>query len=166
MGDGGRAAAAGGVLLLCMVAGAAPAQQRAPSTAGQVDTTGRRPASPERQAVPPRAPAGNAEHGRYLAHHVAMCVECHSPRDESGQVIPGQEFTGAPLPVRPTGPSDWALRAPRNRGLPGYTPELAIRLLTQGGVDRDGRQLRPPMPHFRMTVQDAADVVAYLKSLP
>jgi hypothetical protein len=37
-------------------------------------------------------------------------------------------------------------------GLPGDTPELAIRLLTQGGVDRDGRQLRPPMPRFRMTV--------------
>ena len=165
MGDGGRAAA-GGVLLLCAIAGAALGQQREPSTAGQVDTRGRRAASPERQAVPAPVPPGNPEHGRYLAHHVAMCVECHSPRDESGEIIPGQEFTGAPIPVRPTAPSDWALRAPRNRGLPGYTPELAIRLLTQGGVDRDGRQLRPPMPHFRMTVQDAADVVAYLKALP
>jgi Cytochrome c len=33
-------------------------------------------------------------------------------------------------------------------------------------VDREGRQLRAPMPKFRMNVQDAADVVAYLKSLP
>lgn len=165
MGDGGRTAA-GGVLLLLFAAGAAIGQQREPSAAGEADTRGRRAAAPERQAMPPKLPPGNADHGRYLAHHVAMCVECHSPRDESGEIIPDREFTGAPIPVRPTGPSDWALRAPRNRGLPGYTPELAIRLLTQGGVDRDGRQLRPPMPHFRMTIQDAADVVAYLKSLP
>jgi hypothetical protein len=165
MSDGGRAAA-GGVLVLWVVVGAAFAQQREPESAGQADVRGRRAASPERQAMPAKVPPGNAEHGRYLVHHVAMCVECHSPRDESGEIIPGQEFSGAPIPVRPTGPSDWALRAPRNRGLPGYTPELAVRLLTQGGVDRDGRQLRPPMPHFRMTVQDAVDVVAYLKSLP
>ncbi len=165
MGDGGRAVAAG-VVVLWFVAGAALAQQREPSTAGEVDVRGRRAASPERQAMPTRVPPGNAERGNYITHHVAMCVECHSPRDDSGEIIPGQEFTGAPIPVRPSGPTDWALRAPRNRGLPGYTPELAIRLLTQGGVDRDGRQLRPPMPHFRMTVQDAADVVAYLKSLP
>ena len=164
MSDGHRAAA-GGVLLLWFVAGAAVAQQREPKAAGEVDARGRRAAPPERQAIPAKVPPGNPEHGRYLAHHVAMCVECHSPRDESGEIIPGQEFTGAPIPVRPTGQNDWALRAPRIRGLPGYTPELAIRLLTQGGVDRDGRQLRPPMPHFRMTVQDAADVVAYLKSL-
>jgi mono/diheme cytochrome c family protein len=164
MPDGGRTAAA--VLVLWFAAGVAVAQQREPSTASQADASGRRAASPERQAMPAKIPGGNPEHGRYLVHHVAMCAECHSPRDESGEIIPGQEFTGAPIPVRPDGRSDWALRAPRNRGLPGYTPDLAIRLLTQGGVDRDGRQLRPPMPHFRMTVQDAADVVAYLKSLP
>ena len=160
-----RRAAAGGVLLLSFVAGAAVARQREPQAAGGLDTSGRRAASPERQAMPAGVPAGNAEHGRYLVHHVALCVECHSPRDENGDIIPGREFTGAPIPVRPAGRSDWALQAPRNRGLPGYTPELAIRLLTQGGVDRDGRQLRAPMPRFRMTVQDAADVVAYLKSL-
>src|SRR5689334_6643800 len=25
----------------------------------------------------PNMPTGNAEHGRYIAEHVAMCVECH-----------------------------------------------------------------------------------------
>jgi mono/diheme cytochrome c family protein len=162
----GRLTGAGGVLLLWFVAGAAIGEVREPSTAGEVGTRGRRATAPGRQAMPAKVPAGNVERGGYLANHVAMCVECHSPRDESGDIIPGQEFTGAPIPVRPPWPNDWALRAPRNRGLPGYTPELGIRLLTQGGVDRDGRQLRPPMPHFRMSVQDAADVVAYLRSLP
>jgi mono/diheme cytochrome c family protein len=158
-----RRAAARGVLLLSLLGGVAAGQE--PSTGS--DASGeRRSASREQQAIPAKGPRGSVEHGRYLVHDVAMCVECHSPRDENGDIIPGQEFTGAPIPVRPAGRSDWALRAPRNRGLPGYTSELAIRLLTQGGVDRDGRQLRPPMPRFRMTVQDAADVVAYLKSLP
>ena len=110
-----------------------------------------------------RAPAGNAQHGEYLAHHVAMCVECHSPRDEAGTIIPGSEFMGAPLPVRT--PAHWATRAPRNRGLPGYDDEQAMRLLTEGAVARDGRQLLPPMPRFRMTHQDAADIIAFLRSL-
>jgi mono/diheme cytochrome c family protein len=162
----GRRTAAGGVLLLCFVSAAAIGQQREPPTGSGVDTSERKAAAPAQQAVPAKAPPGNVEHGRYLVHHVAMCVECHSPRDANGEIIAGKEFTGAPLPFRPPDRSGWALRAPRNRGLPGYTPELAIRLLTQGGVDREGKQLRPPMPHFRMTVQDAADVFAYLTSLP
>jgi mono/diheme cytochrome c family protein len=109
---------------------------------------------------------GNIEHGRYIVENIAMCGECHSPRNEKGEIIADQRFMGAPIPVQPPPwPNDWALRAPRNRTLPGYTDELAIRLLTQGAIDRNGKQLRPPMPRFRMTRQDAADVVAYLKSL-
>ena len=108
---------------------------------------------------------GNIEHGRYIVENIAMCGECHSPRNEKGEIIADQRFMGAPIPVRPPWPNDWALRAPRNRTLPGYTDELAIRLLTQGAIDRNGKQLRPPMPRFRMTRQDAADVVAYMKSL-
>jgi mono/diheme cytochrome c family protein len=127
----------------------------------------RRPATDAQREAPARIPAGNVERGDYLAHGVAMCVECHSPRDASGRVLADQEFNGAAVPVeRPAwAGGDWALRAPRNRGLPGYTTELAVRLLVNGAVDREGRQLRAPMPRFRMNVQDAADVVAYLKSL-
>ena len=110
-----------------------------------------------------RSAAGNVEHGKYLATHVAMCIECHSPRDESGTIIPGQEFTGASIPVQPL--TDWATRAPRNRGLLGYDDRQAMRLLTEGAIARDGGQLKPPMPRFRMTNEDAMDVIAYLRSL-
>jgi mono/diheme cytochrome c family protein len=157
-----RRAAAGGMLVLSLVAGAATGQ--APQSGSVVDSSERRPASPAQLAIPKQVPSGNAERGRYLVLHVAMCVECHSPRDARGELLAGREFTGASIPFQP--PQGWALRAPRNRGLPGYTPELAVRLLTQGGVDREGRQLRAPMPRFRMSFQDAADVVAYLRSLP
>jgi mono/diheme cytochrome c family protein len=110
-------------------------------------------------------PTGNLEHGRYLVERVVMCAECHSPRDEKGDIIQDQRFEGAPIPFRPPWPNDWAIAAPRNRGLPGYTVEQGIRLLTQGAIARDGHQLRLPMPRFRMTPQDAADVVAYFKSM-
>ncbi len=109
--------------------------------------------------------SGNVEHGRYLVHDVAMCVECHSPRDDQGNVIQSQEFMGGPIPFRPPWPNDWALVAPRNKGLPGYDDALAMRLLTEGAIGRDGKQLRPPMPRFHMTKQDAADVIAYMRSL-
>jgi hypothetical protein len=114
-----------------------------------------------------RASRGNIEHGRYIIEGIAMCFECHSTRDSGGNIIPGTRFMGGPLPVAsPAWATDWAVRTPRIAGLPGYTTELAIRLLTQGAIGRDGTQLRRPMPRFRMTPQDAADVVAYLKSMP
>ena len=110
-------------------------------------------------------PPGNIEHGRYLAEHVAMCIECHSRRDASGNILPSDVFEGGPIPFAPPWPNDWANRAPRNKGLPGYSDEQALRLLTEGAIGRDGKQLRPPMPRFRMTRQDAADVIAFLRSL-
>jgi hypothetical protein len=42
---------------------------------------------------------------------------------------------------------------------------MAMRLLTQGAIGRDGAQLKLPMPRFRMNNQDAADVIAFLRSL-
>jgi len=128
----------------------------------------------QRSAAPPPSirpiattttlPHGNPEHGRYLVEHVAMCIECHSGRDARGTILESERFLGAPIPFAPPWPNDWAMRAPRNRGLPGYTDDLALRLLTQGGIGRNGEQLRPPMPRFRMSVQDAADVIAYMRS--
>lgn len=133
---------------LVLLVGSASAQQRA---AG---------------AAPASAPRGSIEHGRYLVERVAMCFECHSTRDGAGNLVPSTVFMGGAMPVRPPWPNDWAVRTPRIKGLPGYTDELAVRLLTQGAIGRDGQQLRPPMPRFRMTPQDAADVVAFLRSLP
>jgi len=122
---------------------------------------------PAAQASRPAAAApGNVEHGRYIAERVAMCVECHSGRDGQGNLIESQRYMGGQIPFTPPWPNDWAMRAPRNKGLPGYDDALALRLLTEGSIGRNGAQLRPPMPRFRMTPQDAADVIAFLRSLP
>jgi mono/diheme cytochrome c family protein len=117
------------------------------------------------QAAAPKATAGNLEHGRYLVEQVIMCWECHSARDSQGNLLVGTKFKGGAMPVRPTFSGDWPNQIPRIAGLPGYDDEQAMRLLTQGAIRWDGRQLRAPMPRFRMNPQDAADVIAYLRSL-
>jgi len=109
--------------------------------------------------------SGNIEHGRYLVENVVMCYECHSTRDPQGNIVPGTRFRGGPMPMRPAWSSDWPIQIPRIAGLPGYSDEQAMRLLTQGAIRRDGTQLRYPMPRFHMNPQDAADVIAYIRSL-
>ncbi len=114
--------------------------------------------------VPPAPLRGNADHGRYLVDSVAMCAECHSSRNEAGDIIADTRLKGGPMPVRVPWPADWPVQVPRIAGLPGYSDAEAMRLLTQGAIKRNGSLARAPMPRFRMSEQDAADVVAYLRS--
>jgi hypothetical protein len=112
----------------------------------------------------PRADS-KVERGRYLVHHVAMCAECHTPRDAEGRLIPEKLLEGEAIPVASPFPeSRWAFRAPRLAGLPGYTKADGVRLLTKG-VAPSGRSPLPPMPPFRMSKDDAEAVVEYLRSL-
>jgi len=151
-----RSIGVGGSLIVMLALTRALAQS--PQPPAPVSSTARATA----ETVLPR---GNIEHGHYLVEHVAMCTECHSGRDGQGNIVASEHFLGAPIPFVPPWPNGWATRAPRNRGLPGYTDASALRLLTQGAIGRNGEQLRPPMPRFRMSVQDAADVIVYMRSL-
>ena len=109
--------------------------------------------------------SGNVEHGKYIVQDVVQCIQCHTPRDESGALLTDRLLMGAPIPVRSPFPNQqWAFHAPRIAGMPGYSEDEGIRLLTQG-ITRNGQPSRPPMLQFHMTEQDARDVVAYLKSL-
>jgi hypothetical protein len=120
------------------------------------------------QQTPP-APAaaevrGDVARGRYLVEGVAMCGECHSTRDPQGNIVAGTKFRGGPMPARVPWPADWPVLAPSIAGLPAYTDIQAVRLLTQGAIRRDGTRARAPMPRFRMSAQDAADVIAFLRT--
>jgi len=109
--------------------------------------------------------SGNVEHGKYIVQDVVQCIQCHTSRDENGALLMDRLLMGAPIPVRSPFPNQqWAFHAPRIAGMPGYSEDEGIRLLTQG-ITRNGQPPRPPMLRFHMTEQDARDVVAYLKSL-
>jgi mono/diheme cytochrome c family protein len=105
--------------------------------------------------------AGDVERGKYIVESVAMCTRCHSPRNNAGLPDPNKLLVGAPI-LQPV--PGWATYAPRLAGTPPGTDDELIRLWTTG-ISRTGRPPRQPMPSFRMTPQDAAAVLAYLKSL-
>jgi len=105
------------------------------------------------------------ERGRYLTHDVAMCVQCHTPRDRGGALIASEEFRGAPNPFPAPFPgTPWALRSVNIRGLGDLPEEAVLRILTTG-IGRQGKPPDPPMPRFRMSQPDAQAIVAYLRSL-
>lgn len=103
--------------------------------------------------------------GEYIVENLAVCTQCHTPRDSAGRPERTHWLEGAPLWLQSAEPTEnWPLRAPRIGGaLPGTDDEM-ITLLTTG-IWRTKTYLRPPMPQFRMTRQDAESVVAYLKSV-
>ena len=113
-------------------------------------------------------PAGENtnDRGRYIVDHVAMCIECHTPRNAVGQLLMSQYLLGAPIPVNaPPFPNmQWALKAPAIAGLSGYSNDQGIRLLMEG-ITAAGRTPSLPMPRYRMNRSDAEAVVRYLKSL-
>ena len=78
--------------------------------------------------------------------------------------MPSTKFLGGSISLRAPWPGDWPNTIPRIAGLPGYSDAQAMRLLTQGAIKRDGSRLRPPMPPFHMSPQDAADVIAYMRT--
>lgn len=117
----------------------------------------------------PGASTSDLARGKYIVDHVAMCVECHTPRNERGELIASKYLRGAPIPVAAPRFSNaqikWAVQAPAIAGFTGYDKEQGIRLLTDG-ITRDGRSPDPPMPRFRLNRADAEAVVEYLKSIP
>jgi len=137
---------AGSFVVLLAVAGSAPS------------------ASPQ-AAQPAPNTTGLVAQGEYLANRVAMCVQCHSPRDAEGNVILTERFHGGAIPVLSPYPNrQFASQAPNIAGLPGFTDDQIIALLTEGRAT-DRTPPRPPMPPFRMSRQDAQAIVAYLRTL-
>src|ERR1035437_6508696 len=109
--------------------------------------------------------AADVARGKYLVEDVAVCGQCHTPRDSKGNLDRTRWLQGASVPYLPAKPdSNWPLNAPRIGGTPPASDADMIRLLT-AGTWTTGNRLRLPMPQFRMDRSDAEAVVAYLKSL-
>ena len=113
------------------------------------------------------------ERGRYLAVGLAGCSECHSQHDwttHGAPVIPGTEGSGQwlnmpDLPGRVVAPN---LTPDLETGAGTWTDDQLARAIREG-IGHDGRALFPMMPYepFRkMSDEDLASIVVYLRSLP
>src|ERR1017187_5324590 len=57
--------------------------------------------------------AGDVARGKYLVESVAVCGQCHTPRDSRGELDRSRWLQGAPVPWMPARPdSDWPLNPP------------------------------------------------------
>lgn len=120
----------------------------------------------ESVTAPPAGPT--AEYGAYLATAVAHCMECHTPMGPEGPMLDtdlgrgGFEFHG------PWGTSVSANLTNGPDGLAGYSDD-EIKMMITRGIDEAGEPMMPPMPYnyfARMSAEDVAAIVAYLRTLP
>lgn len=117
------------------------------------------------------ATTAQIEHGKYLAHHVAACVDCHSARDFtkfSGPLVAGTEGRGGEQFTREMGfPGVFYSRNLTPVSLGTWTDGEIYRAITTG-VSRDGSALFPVMPYqsyAQMDPNDIKDIIAYLRTL-
>jgi cytochrome c553 len=116
-------------------------------------------------AIPATAGAQSITHGQYIVERTSMCGDCHTPRDDKGQLIAAQALQGATLGSKPIHPMPWAEIAPPIAGLPAhYTSEQMVTFL-ETGKRPDGSTPLPPMPPYRFSHEDAQSVTSYIRSL-
>jgi mono/diheme cytochrome c family protein len=114
------------------------------------------------------------ERGKYLANHVAVCIDCHSTRDWSrfsGPITPGTFGKGGDVFDHAMGfPGTFYARnitSDKETGIGAWTDGEIYRAITSG-VNRNGEPLFPVMPYkgyANMTTTDAYAIVAYIRSL-
>jgi hypothetical protein len=110
--------------------------------------------------------SGDVERGHYLVDNVAMCSECHTPRDAAGNLDNSRYLQGARIWISPVHPTtNWAMRAPALSGLIGFTDQQMETILEKG-IGPDGLAIQPPMHIYHMNRADSSAIVAYLRSLP
>jgi mono/diheme cytochrome c family protein len=118
-----------------------------------------------------RSSAQNATvaRGKYLAEQVARCQECHTPK-VNGAFDTTKWMKGSLLAIKPVDQiQGWHAAAPnitstsalwQRWGADGMTKFLETATNPRGG------KAGAPMPAYTMSHEDAAAIVAYLKSLP
>jgi len=114
----------------------------------------------------------NIERGKYLANHVAVCIDCHSTRDYSffsGPPAPGTEGRGGEAFTKEMGlPGNYYAQNITPYYLGNWTDGEIYRAMT-AGVTKDGRALFPIMPwhnYADMTKEDIYAIIAYIRTLP
>jgi hypothetical protein len=107
-----------------------------------------------------------AERGKYLVIQVGLCGDCHTPHNEKGEPVQGQELQGADVTFKPLKPiPNWSEYAPPVTGNAGFSNEEQLVNFLVTGKTPDGKFADPPMPQFRFSREDASAIAVYLKSL-
>jgi mono/diheme cytochrome c family protein len=123
--------------------------------------------SPGSVDAPPAGPS--AEYGRYLAHHVGLCADCHTPRGgvraqpDLDRLFAGQSDPPSGFPARPSN-----LTPDSATGIGLWSEADFVRTL-RTGVDPEGDSLHPFMPWRqvgRMREDDLRAIYRYLRTLP
>ena len=111
------------------------------------------------------------ERGKYLAHSVTVCLDCHSTRDWSkfsGPVAPGTLGKGGDRFDESVGfPGIYFAKNITPAGISRYTDGELYRVITTG-VNKDGRAIFPVMPYVyygNMDDEDIYSIIAYVRTL-
>ncbi len=111
------------------------------------------------------------ERGRYLAHHVASCIDCHSVRDWSrlaGPIRTGTEGKGGDVFDENMGfPGTFYAKNITPFNLKEWSDGEIYRTITTG-INRDGEPIFPVMPwpfYSRMDPEDVKAIIAYIRTL-
>jgi len=117
-------------------------------------------------SAPPRA--ASAEYGRYLAVHVALCADCHTPRSGIRSASDKSRlFAGMSDPPKgfPANPSN--LTPDDATGIGRWSEADFLRTI-RTGARPDGSRLHPFMPwkqNARMTDDNLRAIYRYLRTL-
>jgi mono/diheme cytochrome c family protein len=142
------------------------AAQHTAAAAQSKPNTAQAQAKPTNVGAPPSSTRGDVERGKYLVENVAMCGECHTPRNSRGDLKYDAWLQGASTWIRPVARiENWADAAPPLAGMPSFTDKQFFTIL-ENGTGPEGEVLRPPMHIYHMHHEDAAAIIAYLKSVP
>jgi mono/diheme cytochrome c family protein len=126
-------------------------------------------ALPVGESGTPKYSAAAIARGRYLAHAVCECFECHSPLYDDDRVQPIESKLGAGDIIN----KRVHLVAPNitpdpETGIGRVTDEQLVKAIREG-IAYDGRKLNLVMPYptlSRLTDSDVHAIIAYLRTLP
>ncbi len=105
------------------------------------------------------------QRGRYLVEEVGQCGECHTPRNNYGELDRTRWLQGAPIWFQPINPlPNWAYAAPALAGLGSLTREQTLQVLEKG-LGPQGSPVRRPMHRYHLSREDAEAIADYLQSL-
>lgn len=120
---------------------------------------------------PAKAPNGGIERGRYLADHISLCSDCHTPRNFLEVPKRGLYLAGSKIgllgeespnitPDRGTGIGEWSRDEIADLILTGFKPDLDnVQGLMEEVIEGASQGYK------NMTREDALAIADYLKSI-